>query len=62
MTTKLKPCPKCGSNGSLYWRVNMDRNFNRQWLVKCESEACKRMTLPQTTEKKAIAAWNRRSK
>jgi Lar family restriction alleviation protein len=56
----LKPCPFCGGKATLLGVVDEIRGgkhfvscFNRSCKVTVETEFCE-------TEKKAIAAWNKR--
>ena len=54
MTTKLKPCPFCGSEA----RLNDIANKHRWWSVVCN--VCIASTNMKTSKAAAIEAWNRR--
>lgn len=67
MSEKLKPCPFCGGEASIYKFdkgyfvaevADTARKLNFNFFVGCNN--CKTAGYPYKTKRQAIEAWNRR--
>jgi hypothetical protein len=56
MKTKLKPCPFCGKQPTIF------RAPDSWWRVQCWSAGKHMVGLYRKTKRGAVAAWNRRAK
>lgn len=53
---KLKSCPFCGGEATLWWRMGKEKKF---WFVQCP--CCYSQSGAKEMPEEAVSSWNNRS-